>query len=332
MKSPLAITALLSLGLLIESTLAAELTIYSSRQEQLIKPLMQAYEKETGTNFVLRTDKDGALIERLKGEGKDTPADLLFTVDAGNLWQADQLNLLTPASSAPLKRRIPEYLRDPENHWFGLSVRARTIFFNPTKVKASELTTYEDLAEPKWKGRLCLRTSKKVYNQSLVASLIDHHGEEKAEQVVQGWVNNLATKVFPNDTSLLKAIDSGQCDVGVANTYYFGRLLKEKKDWDIKVFWPNQSSTGVHVNISGAGIVKASKNKEAANRFLEWLSQPKAQEIFAGLIMEYPAVKTVDADPMIKAWGKFKQDTMNVERMGELQASAVKLMDRVGYK
>ena len=204
-----------------------EVVVYSARNEQLIKPMFDAYTKETGVKIKFITDKEGPLMQRLKVEGENTPADLLLTVDAGNLWQAAQEGLLSPVKSKILSSNIPSYLRDPGNQWFGLSVRARTLVYNTQKLKPSELSTYEDLADPKWKGRLCLRTSKKVYNQSLVAMMIAEHGEVKTEQIVRGWVANLATDVFPDDTKLMEAIAAGQCDVGIANTYYYGRLIEK---------------------------------------------------------------------------------------------------------
>lgn len=311
---------------------ADEVVVYSARNEQLIKPLFEAFTKQTGTKVKFVTDKEGPLLERLKAEGANTPADMLITVDAGNLWQAAQANLLSPINSKVLDANIPEHLRDPAKNWYGLSVRARTIFFNPKKVRATELSSYEDLAEPKWKGRVCLRTSKKVYNQSLVAMLISEHGAEKAEKIVKGWVANLATDVFPDDTKLLEAIAAGQCDVGIANTYYYGRLIEKKKDLSLSLFWANQATKGVHVNVSGAGITKHAKNPQAALRLMEWLSSDKAQNLFTDLDYEYPANPAVKADPVLQGWGNFKQNLINVNKAGELQVEAVKLMDRAAYK
>ena len=208
---------------------AQELVVYSARNEQLIKPLFDAYTKQTGVPIKFVTDKEGPLMERLRAEGVNTPADVLITVDAGNLWQASNLGLLQAIKSPTLTSNIPLHLRDPKNAWFGLSVRARTIFFNTQKLKPSDLTTYEDLALPKWKGRVCLRSSKKVYNQSLVAMLIDEHGVAKTEQIVKGWVANLATDPFADDTKMLEAIAAGQCEVGIANTYYYGRLMERNR-------------------------------------------------------------------------------------------------------
>jgi iron(III) transport system substrate-binding protein len=314
------------------SALAEEVVVYSARNEQLIKPLFDAYTKQTGVNVKFVTDKEGPLLERLKAEGANTPADMLITVDAGNLWQAANQGLLQPVNSAVLNANIPAHLRDPKNQWSGLSVRARTIFFNKQKVKPSELSTYEDLASSKWKGRLCLRTSKKVYNQSLVAMMIEEHGIAKTEQIVKGWVANLATDVFPDDTKMLEAMAAGQCDVGIANTYYYGRLMAKSPNLPVDIFWANQKEKGVHVNVSGAGITKYAKNSAGAQKLIEWLSTDKAQNLFTDVDMEFPANPSVKPDPALAAWGSFKPNLINVTKAGELQAEAVKLMDRAGYK
>jgi len=231
-----------------------------------------------------------------------------------------------------LAANIPAYLRDPQDQWFGLSVRARTIIYNTQRVKPSELSTYEDLGSPKWKKRLCLRTSKKVYNQSLVAMMITELGEAKTEKIVESWVENLATDVFPDDNQMMEAIAAGQCDVGIANTYYYGRLMEKKPELPLGIFWPNQQDRGVHVNVSGAGVTKHAKHLEATVKFLEWLSSETAQSLFAGVNLEYPANPKVKPDPKVAAWGSFKQDLANVSKAGELQSAAVRLMDRVGYK
>ncbi len=282
------------------------------------------------------TDKEGPLMARLKAEGRNTPADLFMTVDAGNLWQAAQEDLLKPVNSKVLAANIPAHLRDPANKWFGLSVRARTLVYNRNKVKPGELATYEDLASPKWKGHLCLRTSKKVYNQSLVGMMMSEHGEEKTEQIVRGWVANLATAPFPDDTLAMEAVAAGLCDVTVVNTYYFGRLIAKKPDLPLAIFWPNQklsnAAAGVHVNISGAGLTRYAKHEAAAIKLLEWLSSETAQNLYADVDLEYPANPKVKADATVAAWGTFKPNLINVAQAGALQAKAVMLMDRAGFK
>lgn len=309
-----------------------ELVVYSARNEQLIKPVFDAYTKETGIEIKFITDKEGPLLQRLKAEGKNTPADILITVDAGNLWHAAEENLLYQIESDILDNNIPQHLKDPQNKWFGFSLRVRTIVYNNKNVNPEELSTYSNLASEKWYKRLGLRTSKKVYNQSLVAMMINEYGIEKTEEIVKGWVNNLAVDVYSDDTSLLEAIAAGQCDVGIVNTYYYGRLLKQKPDLPISIFWANQNEEGVHVNVSGAAVTKHSKNKTEAIKFLEWLSEEKAQNIFAEVNFEYPANPAVAINDFVKSWGDFKQNNTNLSIAGELQTQAVKLMDRAGYK
>lgn len=307
-------------------------TIYSSRNEQLIKPLLDKYTEETGVKIELVTDKTGPLMARLEAEGKNTPADMLLTVDAGNLWQAAQQGLLQPVTSTILETNVPSKYRDPEGQWTGLSLRARTIFYDPSKVDAGQLSTYADLADPKWKGKLCLRTSKKVYNQSLVASMIEHLGEEKTEQVIRGWVDNLATDVFSDDNSMLEAIAAGQCEVGIANSYYYGRLIDDNPSFPVKIFWANQESTGTHVNVSGAGVVANSDNPDGALKLMEWLSADLAQGIYASADKEFPVKVGIDESELLRSWGPFKQDDINVQKFGALQTQAIQMMDKAGYK
>lgn len=324
----------LALTLLCTAPAAAsdKLVVYSARIEALIKPLFEAYTRETGIEIQYVTDKEGALVERLKAEGAKTPADLLITTDAGNLWQAAQEGVLRAVESATLDKAVPANLRDPRKQWYGLSIRARTLFFNTKMAKATDLSTYEDLASPKWRGKLCLRSSKKVYNQSLVAMLISEHGEARAEQIVRGWVANLATEPFADDTRMLEAVAAGQCAVGIANTYYYGRLMEKRPDLPLAIFWANQDDGGVHVNVSGAGVTRQAKNPAQAQKLLEWLASPKAQNLFADVNLEFPVNPTVAADPAVKAWGNFKASPINVVEAGRLQATAVRLMDRAGYR
>jgi len=316
------------------STIASAdtVTVYSARNEQLLKPLLDRYSKETGTEIRLMTANEGALLARLNAEGASTPADVLITVDAGNLWLAAQQGQLRPLNSTVLQKNIPAHLRDPDNQWFGLSVRARTIVYSKSAVRPAELSSYEDLAQPKWKGKLCLRTSKKVYNQSLIAMMITEIGEAKTEEIVRGWVANLATTPFPDDTSLLKAIAAGQCQVGIVNTYYLGRLLVKEPDLPVGLFWANQSGSGTHVNVSGAGITKHAKNPAGAQKLIEYLSMEAAQSFYVDEDLEFPANPKVKPNSIIKEWGSFKPNLLNVAKAGELQATATKLMDRAGYK
>ncbi|HIM57957.1 MAG TPA: extracellular solute-binding protein [Gammaproteobacteria bacterium] len=307
-------------------------TVYSSRKEHLIKPLFEAFTKDTGIQVDYLTGKGGALIERLKLEGSSTPADMFMTVDAGNLWYAGSQDLFQNVQTETLKSNIPAYLRDPQGLWTGLSVRARTIVYSTQRVEPSELSTYADLASPKWKGRLCLRTSKKIYTKSLTASVIYNHGESKAGEIISGWVNNLAATPNAKDSHVMNAILSGQCDVGLVNTYYFGRLIEKNPNAALKLFWANQDTTGVHVNVSGAGVIKNASNAKGAITLLEWLSSAKAQAIYGSLNKEYPANQNIASDGMVSSWGTFKQDNMNLSQAGILQAKAVKLMQIKGYK
>lgn len=311
--------------------------IYSARKEQMIRPLLDAFTRQTGIATKLVTDKEGPLLARLKAEGKNSPADMLLTVDALNLWQAAEAGLLQPVQSEVLADNVPNILKDPENKWFGLSIHVRTVFYNPKTIYPDDIKSYENLASPAFAGKLCLQTSKKVYSQSLVAMLIAHHGEEKAEQIVRGWVANLATDIFPDDAKLLRAIEVGRCQVGIANSYYYGRMVADNRSFGVGIYWPNQAASGdmlqgVHVGVSGAGVTKYAPNPLKAKQLIEWLSQPEAQGIYSAQDKEYPANPAVAPSVLLASWGGFKQDTINVSEAGRLQADAVRLMDRAGYR
>ena len=311
---------------------ADELTIYTSRQPQLIEPIVEKFSLETGIKVNFLSGNAQELMERIDVEGDNSPADIFMTVDAGVLWQAAERDIFSSTNSKILEENIPSYLRDPENKWFGLSKRARTIVYSNDQFNDNDFSTYEDLADPKWKGKLCLRTSKKVYNRSLMASMIDAYGFEKAKEVVTGWISNLATEVFSNDTNALKAVSSGQCGLTIVNTYYLARLLDDPQYNNLTLFWANQSDRGVHVNISGAGIVKTSKNKQAATLLLEYLSSEKAQDFYASANKEYPVLDGAMVHASIKDWGEFIEDNINVGKLGSLQKEAVFLAQEVGYK
>ena len=322
-----------SLALMVAApAFANELVVYSSRADNLLKPVVAEYEKKTGTKVQLVGGQAGPLMEKIRAEGRNTPADVFITVDGGNLWQATQMGLLRPINSPTLKANIPASLRDPKNQWYGLSVRARTIFYNTNKVKPAELSSYAALADAKWKGRLCLRTSNNVYNQSLVGTMIANLGAVKTEQIVKGWVANLAAPPFANDTAMLEAIGAGRCDVGIANTYYYGRLMDKQPNLPIGIFFADQKGKGTHVNVSGAGVTKFSKRPAEAQKFIEWLSGSEAQNLFADLNHEYPANPKVKPDPKVAKWGSFKQDVINVSVAGSNQKRAVMMMRKAGYK
>ncbi|MFG0671610.1 extracellular solute-binding protein [Pseudomonas sp. xss_1] len=328
-KSLLAALALSVVGGTVQA--ADEVVVYSSRIDELIKPVFDAYTAETGVKVKFITDKEAPLMQRIKAEGEHGVADLLLTVDAGNLWQAEQMGILQPIRSDIIERNIPPQYRASSHDWTGLSLRARTIIYSTERVKPSELSTYEALADKQWEGRLCLRTAKKVYNQSLTATLIESHGEAKAEQIVKGWVNNLSTDVFSDDNAVIQAVEAGQCDVGVVNTYYYGRLHKQNPNLPIKIFWPNQQDRGVHVNLSGIGLTKHAPHPEAATKLVEWMTGEQAQKLFADLNQEFPANPQVKPSDEVAAWGDFKADSIAVEVAGKRQAQAIRLMDRAGW-
>jgi iron(III) transport system substrate-binding protein len=310
---------------------AGDVVVYSARIESLVKPMFDAFTEKTGIQVKYFTAGEKELFERLQSEGANTPADVFMTVDVGNLWIAENAGLLQGFESEVIDQNIPTHLRAKDNDWVGLSVRARPIMYSTERVKASELSTYEALGDPKWNGKLCFRTSKKVYTQSLVAAMIKTLGEERTEGVVRRWITN-QPRIFDSDSKLLEAIAAGQCDVGVANTYYLARLVAKDPQFPVAVFWPNQGDRGVHINISGAGVTKHAKHRDHAIKLIEFLSSPEAQNLFADANYEYPANPSVEPSTIITAWGDFKADTVDVAAAGELQAAAVKLMDRVGYK
>jgi iron(III) transport system substrate-binding protein len=310
----------------------AELVVYSERKEPLIQPIFERYTAETGVRVRWLTDAAPVLIERLAAEGANRRADLFMAVDAGSLWQAAERGLLQPLQSDALDSAVPAHLRDPQGSWFGLSLRARTIVYSTERVAEDELSTYAALAEPQWRGRLCLRSSRKVYNQSLTAMLIERLGVAETERILRGWVANLAASPFADDTLLAQAIAAGQCDVGIINTYYLARLQQDAPGFPVAVFWPDQEAAGVHVNISGAGVVAGSSRQPAAQALLEWLASEAVQQQFAAINLEYPVRAGVAIDPLVAGWGEFVPDPVNVVVAGTRQAEAVQLMDRVGWR
>ena len=308
-----------------------EVVVYSARIESLIKPMFDAFTAQTGIQVKYFTAGEKELFERLQSEGVNTPADVFMTVDVGNLWIAEHAGLLEGFDSQVVDKNIPSHLRAKDNAWVGLSVRARPIMYSTERVKPSELSTYEALGDPKWHGKLCLRTSKKVYTQSLVAAMMKALGEERTEGIVRRWMAN-QPRIFDSDSKLLEAIAAGQCEVGITNTYYLAALLAKDPKFPVAVFWPNQGDRGVHINISGAGVTKHAKHRDHAIKLIEFLSSPEAQNLYVDVNYEYPANPVVTPNTLITAWGEFQADTMDVAAAGELQIAAVKLMDRVGYK
>jgi iron(III) transport system substrate-binding protein len=315
------------------------LNLYSSRHYQTDEALYTGFTKATGIKVNRIEAGEDALIERIKNEGERSPGDVLVTVDAGRLWRAEQLGLFQPTKSGVLDKRIPANLREPGGHWYGFSTRARLIAYNKDKVKPGEIQNYEDLADPKWKGRICMRSSTNIYNLSLMGALIDHLGEQKAEQWALGVRTNLAVEPKGGDTDQLKAVAAGQCDVTISNQYYYARLLRSQKPDEkqagerIGIVFPNQKTWGTHVNISGAGVMKHAPNREAAVKFLEYLASDEAQRYFADGNNEWPVVAGVKIDnPVLSGFPDFKRDTLNVALFGKNQPNSQKIYDRVAWK
>ena len=318
---------------------AAELNLYSARHYQTDEALYDNFTKETGIKINRVEAKDDALYERIKSEGANSPADVLITVDAGRLWRADESGLFQPVNSPTLKNVIPANLRHPDGHWYGFSTRARVIYYNKENVDPTGLDSYEDLADPKWKGQVCIRSGSNIYQLSLMSSLIEKHGEAAAETWAKSVVGNFARQPQGGDTDQIRAVAAGECGVAVGNTYYFVRLLRSGKAADkevtekVGVIFPNQGDRGTHVNISGAGVLKHAPNKEAAVKFLEYLASADAQRYFAAGNNEYPVVNGVDVgNPALESLGDFKTDTLNVAVYGINQPKAQMVYDRAGWK
>lgn len=315
-----------------------EVNVYSSRHYDTDEQLYDKFTQETGIEVnVIEGDAD-ELIERIKNEGQNSPADVFITVDAGRLWRAEEAGVLQPVSSKTLEERIPANLREPEGHWFGLTKRARVIAYNKNEVQPSELSTYEDLADPKWQGRVCIRSSNNIYNQSLVASMVETMGPEQTEAWLQGLVNNLAREPEGGDTDQIKAVAAGQCDVAIVNHYYWARMAKSEDAADrqitdqVGLFFPNQNDRGTHVNISGIGVVADAPNPDNAIAFIEFLTSPEAQAIFADGNNEYPVVADAKSSSTVMDLGDFKEDSVNVSTYGENNPEVVKLVDQAGWK
>ena len=310
----------------------ADLQIYSARHYDLEGAFGQ-FTDETGISVEFISGDDAELLERLKAEGEDSPADVFMTVDAGNLWNAARQDELAALDSTVLNEAVPEDLRDPEGRWYGLAMRARTVTYNPDNVDPAEFDaaeTYAGLADPKWKGRLCMRDATSSYTQSLVASLIDLHGREKALEIAKGWVAN-DVQIMSNDVLLLEAIDAGTCDVGINNHYYLARTLAEKPDFNVELFWASQAGSGTHVNISGAGLVAGSDNAAEAQRLIEWLATT-GQNAFVDANHEFPVNPEAKPESVIAGFGEFKRMPLNAEAYGDLNAEAVDLLAEAGYK
>ena len=307
-----------------------ELVVYNGRSHYGGEEAFAAFERETGIKVRLFGGAAEELHQRLRSEGANTPADVLVTVDGANLWRAKHDGLLAPMTSDVIARRVPASLRDRDGEWVAVSTRVRTAVRSTERVPADGVRTYADLGDPRWKGRLCLRTSNNIYNQSLVADMLVKRGEAATERLLRSWMRN-DPRVLGSDTDVLKAIAAGQCDVGVANHYYLARLVADDPKFPVAVAWPEQDDAGAHANISGAGVVKASDRREDAQRLVEFLTSREAQDAIAAN-GEFPAADGVQAAAHVRSWGRPKTDPIDVARAGERQADAVALMAEVGWE
>ena len=318
-----------------------EVNIYSARKEALIKPLLDIFTEKTGIPVNLVTGDADELIQRLEAEGRNTPADLLLTVDVARLHRAKQNGLLQTVSSDILEQVVPDEYRDPEGYWYGLSLRSRVIVYAPDRVTPEELSSYgsyEGLAEPVWKGRICVRSSSNPYNQSLVAAMMENDGKENTEKWARGLVSNFARSPKGGDRDQITAVAAGQCDVALVNTYYLAGMLHSSQEEEralakkVRLFWPNQSGRGAHVNVSGAGVIKTAAHVTEAVKLLEFMVSAEAQAWYAEQNNEYPVRQGIRVSDTLSQWGDFKADTLNLGVLGKHNAEAINLMDRVGWK
>jgi iron(III) transport system substrate-binding protein len=328
------LTTLIAASTLAAPAFADEVNIYSYRQPELIKPLTDAFTAQTGVKVNVAFLAKG-MIERLAAEGDRSPADLVFTVDIARLSAVVEGGFTAPVESDVLDANVPENLRDPDGHWFGLTTRARIIYASKERVSDGEVTTYEDLASPKWEGRICTRSGTNAYNVALTSAVIEHKGMEGAKTWLQGVKNNLARKPQGNDRAQVKAIWSGQCDISVGNTYYMGQMLadEEQKEWadSVRIVFPTFEDGGTHVNVSGVALIKSAPNKDNAIMMMEFLSSPTAQEIYAAANFEYPIAPGTQADPLVQSWGTFTADDVNLMTLAANRPAALKLIEEVDF-
>lgn len=313
---------------------AEEVNVYSYRQPELIKPLTEAFTAETGIKVNVAYLKKG-MIERLQAEGDRSPADVILTVDISRLAGVVNAGLTQPVDSETLKANVPADYRDPENHWYGLTTRARIVYASKDRVADGEVTTYEDLADPKWQGRICTRSGTHAYNVALTSAVLHHNGEEATKTWLEGVKSNLARKPQGNDRAQVKAIWAGECDISVGNTYYMGKMLAddEQKAWadSVNVIFPTFENGGTHVNVSGVAMTKSAPNKEAALKMMEFLTSPKAQEIYAKANYEYPIAEGTEADALVQGWGSFDADDVNLMTLAGNRDAALKLIETVDF-
>jgi iron(III) transport system substrate-binding protein len=310
-----------------------EVNVYSYREPGLISPLLEAFTKETGIEANVIFAKNG-LIERMSAEGKNSPADLLLTNDSGLLLQAADAGVTQPAKSEVLEKAIPAQLRDPQGNWFGLTRRARVVYASKDRVKLDAIT-YEDLADPKWRNRICIRSGQHTYNVALIASMIAHHGEAETETWLTGLRDNLARRPAGGDREGVRDVKAGLCDLAIGNTYYMAAMLKnpEQKEWAdaVRMIFPNEEGRGTHVNISGVSLAANAPNKKNALKLMEFLVSPEAQRIYAEANGEYPVVAGVAASPLVQSWGELKADDLPLTSIAELRKKASELVDRVQF-
>ena len=333
MKRQLMVLLFSSVAALVQ---AAEVNVYSARQEELIKPVLDKFSADTGIQVNLITGKPDELISRMASEGRNSPADVLISTDVGRLYRAQTQGLLQPVQSELLNKAIPAYLRDPQQHWFGLTLRARPVIYVPGKVDTSRISTIEDLTKPEFKGRICIRSSDNIYNQSMLAAMIASVGEAKTLEFAKGLVANFAQPPTGGDRDQIKAAAAGVCDIAIANTYYLAGMFDDAKDAAaakaVKVLWPNQKDRGAHINISGAGVAKYAPNKAAAQQLIEYMVKPEAQNWYASKNHEYPVLEGVAWSPVLQGFGTFKAEQLPLVKLGELNAKALQLMDQAGWK
>ena len=323
----------LSVGFVAGAGAEGEVNIYSYRQPFLIRPMLDAFTQQSGikTNVVFAPK---GMIERLKREGRNSPADVVLTTDIGRLNDAVEAGVLQPVRTEKLLANIPSTDRDPTGLWYGLTRRARIVFASRERVKPDDLSTYEALTDAKWKRRICMRSSQHVYNVALLASLVAHHGGPKAEEWARGLKANLARKPQGNDRAQVKAVFAGECDLALGNTYYMGQMLANEKQvpWAnaVFMFFPNREGRGTHVNVSGAGVTKHSARKENAVKLLEFLSDEPAQKMYAEKNYEYPVKPGVPWSRLVESWGRYKADTIDMVKIAKNRAAAIRIFDRVG--
>jgi len=315
------------------------LNLYTARHYSTDEAFYTGYTKATGIKINRIEGGEDALFERIKAEGANSPADVFLTVDAARLWRAEQAGIFAPLKSAVLNKRIPAASRGADNKWFGFSARARVIAYDKSKIKPAELARYEDLANAKWKGQICVRPSSHPYNLSLISSMISHLGEEKATVWARGVTANLARPPRGGDTDQLRGVEVGECSIAISNHYYYLRIMRSQKPEDkafvekVGLIWPNQADRGTHINISGGGLLQQAPNRDAGVKFLEYLASDAAQTLFAKGNNEWPIVKGAKLDnPALESLGKFKADALPLASLGKSQAAAQRLADKVGWK